>query len=107
MDNDLNTSLGITSLYDVLKGKISDATKLYLIEDFDRVLSLGLIDSAKELKENSSKDIDTSLVEELIEKRQQARANKDWATADAIRDKLNEMNIIIKDTPDGITWSVK
>ena len=107
MDNDLNTSLGITSLYDVLKGKISDATKLYLIEDFDRVLSLGLIDSAKELKENSSKDIDTSLVEELIEKRQQARANKDWATADAIRDKLNEMNIVIKDTPDGITWSVK
>ena len=91
----------------MLKRKIRDATDLFLIEEFDRVLRLSLIDSAKELKENSAKDIDTSLVEELIEKRQQARANKDWATADAIRDKLNEMNIIIKDTPDGITWSVK
>ena len=45
-------------------------------------------------------------VAELIAKRNDARAAKDWATADAIRDKLKEMNIVLKDTPDGVKWSI-
>ena len=45
-------------------------------------------------------------VEELIRQRNEARAAKDWATADAIRDKLKEMNIVLKDTPDGVKWSI-
>lgn len=107
MDNDLNTSLGITSIYDVLKANISDATKIYLLNDFDKVLSLDLVKTANKLKEEKNSSIDTAKVEELIKKRTEARANKDWATADAIRDELNAMNVVIKDTPDGITWSVK
>lgn len=107
MDNDLNTSLGITSIYDVLKANISDATKIYLLNDFDKVLSLDLVKTANKLKEEKSSSVDTAKVEELIKKRTEARANKDWATADAIRDELNAMNVVIKDTPDGITWSVK
>lgn len=107
MDNDLNTSLGITSVYDVLKANISDATKIYLLNDFDKVLSLDLVKTANKLKEEKNSSIDTAKVEELIKKRTEARANKDWATADAIRDELNAMNVVIKDTPDGITWSVK
>ena len=107
MDNDLNTSLGITSIYDVLKANISDATKIYLLNDFDKVLSLDLVKAANKLKEEKNSSIDTAKVEELIKKRTEARANKDWATADAIRDELNAMNVVIKDTPDGITWSVK
>ena len=107
MDNDLNTSLGITSIYDVLKANISDATKIYLLNDFDKVLSLDLVKAANKLKEEKNSSVDTSKVEELIKKRTEARANKDWATADAIRDELNAMNVVIKDTPDGITWSVK
>lgn len=107
MDNDLNTSLGITSIYDVLKANISDATKIYLLNDFDKVLSLDLVKTANKLKEEKNSSVDTSKVEELIKKRTEARANKDWATADAIRDELNAMNVVIKDTPDGITWSVK
>ena len=107
MDNDLNTSLGITSIYDVLKANISDATKIYLLNDFDKVLSLDLVKSANKLKEEKNSSVDTAKVEELIKKRTEARANKDWATADAIRDELNAMNVVIKDTPDGITWSVK
>lgn len=107
MDNDLNTSLGITSIYDVLKVNISDATKIYLLNDFDKVLSLDLVKTANKLKEEKNSSVDTAKVEELIRKRTEARANKDWATADAIRDELNAMNVIIKDTPEGITWSVK
>lgn len=107
MDNDLNTSLGITSIYDVLKANISDATKIYLLNDFDKVLSLDLVKTANKLKEEKNSSVDTAKVEELIKKRTEARANKDWATADAIRDELNAMNVVIKDTPEGITWSVK
>lgn len=107
MDNDLNTSLGITSIYDVLKANISDATKIYLLNDFDKVLSLDLVKAANKLKEEKNSSVDTAKIEELIKKRTEARANKDWATADAIRDELNAMNVVIKDTPDGITWSVK
>lgn len=107
MDNDLNTSLGITSIYDVLKANISDATKIYLLNDFDKVLSLDLVKTANKLKEEKNSSVDTAKVEELIKKRIEARANKDWATADAIRDELNAMNVVIKDTPEGITWSVK
>lgn len=107
MDNDLNTSLGITSIYDVLKANISDATKIYLLNDFDKVLSLDLVKAANKLKEEKNSSVDTAKVEEFIKKRTEARANKDWATADAIRDELNAMNVVIKDTPDGITWSVK
>lgn len=107
MDNDLNTSLGITSIYDVLKANISDATKIYLLNDFDKVLSLDLVKTANKLKKEKNSSVDTAKVEELIRKRTEARANKDWATADAIRDELNAMNVVIKDTPEGITWSVK
>ncbi len=110
MDNDLNTSLGITSLYDVLKAKTNDSTKLYLIADFDKVLSLGLIDGANAVKkENEQKNagVDVAKIEELIAKRTQARANKDWATADAIRDELAAMHVVVKDSKDGITWTIE
>ena len=108
LDNDLNTSLAITALYDVLKGDISDATKRYLIADFDKVLSLGLIEAAEKLAEESnvSADVDVAKIEELIAKRAQARANRDWAAADAIRDELKAMHIVIKDGKDGATWQV-
>ena len=46
------------------------------------------------------------VVDMLLEERAKAKANKDWATADAIRDKLKEMNIVLKDTPDGVKWSI-
>lgn len=107
MDNDLNTSLGITCLYDVLKAKINNSTKLYLIEKFDTVLGLDLINASKALNEQTAADIDTSRIEELIQKRKEARANKDWAASDAIRDELNKMNVIVKDTKGGMIWEIK
>lgn len=99
LDNDLNTSLGLTAVYDVLKADTNDATKLYLIERFDEVLGLDLTKNEAE----SASDLGSE-IEELIAKRQEARANKDWATADKIRNDLLARNIKLIDTPNGVTW---
>ncbi len=106
MDNDLNTSLGITSIYDVVKANISDATKIYLLNDFDRVLGLDLVKTAKELIDSKNSSIDENKINELISKRAEAKANKDWATADAIRDELTAMGVLIKDSKEGTTWTL-
>ena len=102
MDNDLNTSLGLTSVYDVLKADVNGATKRYVLGELDKVLSLNLLEEKK--SENTSDDALTAEVEDLIAKRTEARAAKDWATADAIRDKLTAMNVVVVDTKDGISW---
>ncbi len=109
MGNDLNTSLGLTALYDVLKAPINDTTKLHLIADFDTVLSIGLIDAANKIKDEKSSDVNDDFakeIEALIEKRQQARKDRDWATADKIRDELAAKKVVIKDTPQGVTWEI-
>lgn len=105
MDNDLNTSLALTEVYNVLKADITDATKVYLIEKFDYVLGLDLLNPKK--KEQKSNDALTKEIEDLIEKRTLARQNKDWATADSIRDRLKEMHVVVKDTPNGIEWHIE
>ena len=104
MDNDLNTSLALTAVYDVLKADINDVTKRYLLEDFDKVLSIGLLTQQEE--KSSSSDVDTAEIEALIAQRTEARKNKDWATADKIRDELKARNIVLEDTPQGIKWHI-
>lgn len=104
LDNDLNTSLGLTSVYDVLKADTNDATKLYVIEKLDEVLSLGLIGGNNAGDAESADSEANAEVEALIAQRTKARAEKDWATADAIRDKLKEMKVVVEDTKDGIKW---
>lgn len=101
LDNDLNTSLGLTAVYDVLKADTNDATKLYIIEKFDEVLGLDLAKAEADNCDNLDSEI-----EELIAKRQQARAEKDWALADKIRDDLLKRNIKLIDTPEGVKWEI-
>lgn len=108
LDNDINTSLGITALYDVLKADISDKTKLYLVDDFDKVLSLDLIKNATALNESKTSGADdelTKIVEQKIAERAEAKKVKDFAKADAIRDELLKMGIEIKDTREGVIWN--
>ncbi len=102
LDNDLNTSLAITALYDVLKADTTPAVKLALIEDFDKVLSLSLIAKAKEL--NSKADSGEELpeeIKELAEQRKQARKDKNFALADELRDKITAMGYIVEETRQG------
>ncbi|MDD7428988.1 MAG: cysteine--tRNA ligase [Oscillospiraceae bacterium] len=102
MDNDLNTAQALTALYDVLKSDASGKTKLALIAEFDKVLSLNLISAAEKLKanENAQEDIPAE-VAELIEQRKAARKAKDFALADSIRDKISELGYIVEETRQG------
>ena len=100
LENDLNTSNAITILYDVLKSDLNNNTKLYLIEDFDKVLSLDLLK-----KEEIDKDL-LGFINKKIEERKQAKADKDYNKADAIRKELEEKGIILKDTREGTTFEI-
>lgn len=120
LDNDLNTSLAITALYDVLKLKTNGKTKLALIADFDRVLSCGLIEAADKLraqkkteeqkaKAETAYDENDPLVREiisLIEQRAQAKKEKNYAEADRIRKYLSDKNVTLTDTPQGTTFKI-
>ena len=102
LENDLNTSSALTVLYDVLKDETNDTTKLYLVKDFDQVLSLSLLD-------NKEKEIDENLktwILEQIEKRNEAKKNKDYETADNIREELKKKGIQIKDTREGTIFEI-
>lgn len=103
LDNDVNTAMGITVLYDVLKSKANAATKLALIAEFDKVLGLDLITNAKELSENAgaaSADIPAEVME-LVEQRKAARKDKNFALADELRDKIAALGYEVKETRQG------
>lgn len=102
IENDLNTSLMLTTLYDVIKSDLNNSSKLYLIEQFDKVLSLNLIEKKEELSEEKIKKI-----KELIDIRNEAKKEKNYEKADQIREQLLNMNIIIKDTKEGTTFETK
>ena len=113
MDNDMNTSLGVTALYTVLKDSCSDATKLALLADFDRVLSLNLIEAAAELRAaneaeaqqiTASDDPEAADIEAQIAARAEAKKQKNYAEADRIRAELSARGITLIDTPQGTKW---
>ncbi len=114
LDNDLNTSLAITALYDLLKAKCNTATKLALIDEYDYVLGLGLISAAEKINAQKSAEADTAIstnpfiaeIEELIVKRKEAKAAKDYATADSIRKYLSEKGVTLIDTPEGTKYKI-
>lgn len=101
ISDDLNTSMMLTVLYDVLKDKeLSDFTKLYLVEDFDKVLGLGLIEEEKELS------IDEEYILKMIDERNQAKKEKNYQKADEIREELLKQNIKLVDSREGTTYEI-
>ena len=112
MDNDLNTSMGVTALYDVLKAKTTAATKLALIEDFDKVLGIGLIAASTKLIEKKTEEKAVASddpfiieIEALIAERAAAKKAKDYARADAIRAELSAKGVTIIDTAEGTKYT--
>ena len=98
LENDLNTANAISVLYEVLKNsELTDKTKLALVEDFDKVFSLELIN-------NKDIDIDEEFINSKIEERKEAKANKNYELADKIRDELLNMGIKLIDTKDGTSF---
>ena len=125
LDNDLNTSLAVTAVYDVLKAKTDDSTKQALIEEFDSVLALGLAEHARALRERtaaenavpapsqspagqspsvSPDDPFTAEILSLIEARRVAKQQKNFAEADRIRAYLSDRGVTLVDTKDGTTF---
>jgi cysteinyl-tRNA synthetase len=118
LDNDLNTSLAVTALYDVLKAKTNDETKLYALGDFDKVLGLSLLKKANVEREKLKKQAVTAgeftiisesgeadaEVEAKIRARQDAKKAKNFAEADRIRDELKAAGVEVTDIPHGAKW---
>jgi cysteinyl-tRNA synthetase len=112
MDDDFNTALAIAGIFDFCRelnsylqhDQLSHSALLAaqkLFNDFDQVLGM-IIPQAEE---NSG--LVDALMELIIKVRQEARAKKDWGTADSIRDGLKELDIILEDTPQGANWKLK
>ena len=108
MDDDLNTADAISHIFSLVRevnskvngesGSSKELTEkaISLIKELTDVLGI---------EYNSEEDELSKEVEALIEKRQEARKNKDFALADEIRDKLTDMGIILEDTRQGVKWS--
>ena len=128
MDNDFNTAQAVAHLFEAIKHinkvlrVLPDApaaediallrSTAATFRDLAGVLGLVQKNPAEIVAHNKAKvlaDIELSeaAINELITKRNQARAAKDWATSDAVRDQLLTHNIVLKDSPEGTTWEVK
>ena len=117
LDNDLNTSLAITAVYDVLKAKCNDATKRALLNDFDAVLSLELVQTADKRRaekeeaeraerEQAMKDPFVAEILTLIDQRAAAKKAKDFAEADRIRQYLLDKGVTLIDSREGTTYQI-
>ena len=116
LDNDLNTSLAVTAIYDVFKLSTNDNTKLALIEDFEQVMSLSLLEAAEAIKEAERKKkeeenagVDPELLQyinDMIAARKAAKAEKNFAEADRIRVELLERGITLVDTREGTKFTI-
>ena len=103
MEDDLNTPRALADVYMVLKDtSLTVGEMLGLLAEFDKVLGLNLMTEQK-----NQKTLPADLVkkiEALIQERSEAKKNKDWARADAIRAELQAMNIVLEDTKEGTKW---
>lgn len=103
ISDDLNLANAFTVLNEVIKDNaLNNKEKATLIEDFDKVFSLGLMTIEREAVE-----VDEELVNRLIAERNEARANKNYGRSDEIRAELLAMNIEVLDSKEGTTWRVK
>ncbi|MEM2112352.1 MAG: cysteine--tRNA ligase [Candidatus Bathyarchaeia archaeon] len=116
MDDDFNTPLAISAIFDVVKavnsyveknGKIETSAKKEIYETFTKLLDvLGIKLEVTEQKTVQAEDI-RNLMALIIEIRQELRKRGDWKTADEIRDKLQKIGFVLEDTVEGTRWKMK
>ncbi len=106
MDDDLNTADGIAVIFELVRDvnaavNDTDVTASFAAACLDKIMEL--CDVLGLLQKEEGADIDAE-IEALIEKRQTARKEKNFAEADRIRDELKERGIVLEDTPQGVKW---
>lgn len=109
MDDDFNTADALAALFELTR-----EANIYIKEDkINARVIQNILKTFRELGgvlglfAEKTKEVLAPDIEELIQKRQEARKNKDWATADRIRDQLLSDGIILEDTPQGVRWKRK
>ena len=103
--NDVNTSMGVTLLYDVLKTDLNGATKRAIIGSYDEVLSLDLLKEEAVVETGVDAELEAYVLAK-IEERKAAKKEKNFALADAIRNELLEKGIVLEDTREGVKWKM-
>ena len=124
LDNDLNTAQAVTVIYDILKAKTTDDTKLAALDHIDTVLGLNLIDKAIEKRAADAAEaaaaaaakaaaeyavipedgVEDPAITARIRERQAAKKDRNFEVADRIRDELKAEGIEITDIPGGAKW---
>ncbi|MDL2311022.1 hypothetical protein LJC13_03480, partial [Peptostreptococcaceae bacterium OttesenSCG-928-C18] len=108
MDDDLNTADAISAIYELVKFSninVDENSSKELVEfTYNTLIKLANVIGIL-YKEDKEENL-SEKVEKLIKDRQEARKNKDFQRADEIRDELKSMNITLKDTKEGVEWSI-
>ena len=108
LEDDLNTADAISALFDLVRdinGSVAGSPSRFLVQGcLQRLMELA--DVLGLLYQEKDNDLDSE-IEALIEKRTQARKNRDWATADAIRDEMKARQVVLEDTPQGVKWHIE
>ena len=114
MDDDFNSSVLISHLFDAVKSINSIAEGRLKITEQDKndlmMLMNGIVKEVlglSSIEETGDTDLTNGLMELILDLRARARSNKDWATSDAIRDQLDALNIVVKDGKEGASWGLK
>ena len=114
--NDLNTSMAVTAVFDALKAKTNDGTKLAIIGEFDKVLSMSLLEKAAALREKAAQATKSGggdyvitgegdpEIDAKVLARYEAKKAKNFAEADRIRDELKRQGIEVTDVKGGAAW---
>jgi cysteinyl-tRNA synthetase len=104
MDDDLNTADALAAIFDLIRDTNSslksESSKAAIKASLDMLMELSDVLGLLSKKEES---IDAE-IETLIEERQKARKEKNWALSDKIRDDLKAQGIVLEDTPSGVKW---
>jgi len=114
LNDDLNSAVAIAHLFDGVRminsvktgqEKISE-TELTDLKQFFNTMVYEILGLKTETTGGGNEIMD-KVIDLVLNLRQEAKSSKDWATADKIRDELNALGVVIKDTKEGFEWSLK